>query len=373
MLGNNFERLEVNDIKGNNPDKQRIFQKLFFDKIILDNDFFDLEEIADTDIYFLKVKQLDPNTRAVILGGFLYKFNPDNPIYNYLDNGRAIYYGKNCFIFNDLKVNKEDLKIVDNWQDNEDREINFKQIWELPITSRYDKSIKIYLLFNEDIERIKTELYREEELKKHEELEEEKERIEKDLLDKEQEKQFKETIKNFMTLPKIEDRDIIIEGNYFIEKDKGLKIEFTKKVIDIFGKEDLINDYGYSSENFIRLSYKDFMQDLARDYYIGRNDTPLEEKIKKLNLINKKYWLHFKVYTYNTENKTEEFLAEIKIENKHLKGKYKFFINNVKIPKQKMNFALKFLGAENRYRDFNKEILINRFKNLDTSLQQIKK
>ena len=377
MLGNGFERLELNNITGENSAKQRIFQKIFFNEIILDTEFFNLEQIADTEIYFLNVNQLDPNTRAVIIGDFLYKFTPENPLYNYLDNGRGIYYNNNvCYIFNDLKVSREDLKIVDCWQ-NSQREINFKHIWELPSDNNiygHNEVEKVYLIFNEDIERIKTEVYREKESERQGELERKKASAEQEIINKEQEKKSAEILKNYMTLPKIEDKDIIIKDNYFIEKNNGLKIEFTKKITDIFDQSDLLINYGYNSENFIDISYRSFLSDLVNIYYIGKHTTDLDEKIKSLNLSNKKHWLHYKFYSYNAENKTEEFLAEIKIENKLIKDKYKFFINGVKIPKQKMAFALRFLGGEyGYYGNTNTEILINRFKNLDITLQQIKK
>jgi len=368
MLGKGFERLELNDIKSENSIKQRVFQKLFFGEIIFDNDFFDIEKIADTDISFLNVKQLDQNTRVVIIGCYLYKFTPDNPIYNYIDNGRAIFCNDyNCFIFNDLDISRDDLIIVDKWQ-NDKREFYFRQIWETKCKDKYynsDNIVKVYLLFKEDIEGIKTELYREEELRKHEEIEVRKERQIKNLEVKEQERKTKEMKSKYMTLSRIEDKDIIIEDNYFIEKNKGLKIIFDKKIIDIFNKEDLISDYGYNNEDFINLCYESFLRKLIDIYYIGKYETPLAEKINKLN----KNLLHFKVYDYNLETKIEEFLAEIKIENKFIKDKYKFCINGIKIPSGKMAFVFRFLGVSY---SLNIEVLKNRLKNLNITLQQVK-
>jgi hypothetical protein len=261
MVDNSFERLGVSYIKSDDINKQRIFQKIFFGKEnLFDNDFFDQDGIADTDIYFIQVKQLDNNTRAVILGGYLYKFNPDNPLYNYLDNGRAIYYSSDiCFIFNDLDIKREDLSIVNIWQHKKHKEITFKQIWDIHETKRYgNQDTKVYLLFKDDIERIKAEVLREEEESRLEKTRQNKERAEQEKLDKKKEKEISEMKKSFMTLPKIEDRDIIIENNYFIEKNKGLKIVFDKKIVNIFDKDDLFSDYGNSDDTFIRLDYRNF-------------------------------------------------------------------------------------------------------------------
>lgn len=366
-MNDNFEIIKIYDIKSENSIKQRIIRKLFFDGIVFDNDFFDIKKIANTEINFLNIKQLDQNTRTVILGNILYKFTPDNPLYNYLDNGRAIYVNNHiCCIFNDLNISQEELIIVDNWLYNK-RAITFKKIWELTIEKNYYKenSINFYLLFKEDIEKIKTELYREKELEKHEELEQEKERQIKDLEEKAQERKIAEMKENYMILSRIEDSNIIIEDNYFIEKDKELKIVFDKKIIDIFTKEDIINYYNYNKNIFIALSYNNFIRDLRNAYYQGKYETSLIEKMKKLN----KNWLHFKVYNYNIETKTEEFLVEIKIENKFIKDKYQFFINGIKIPDKKMSDVFNFFN-ENYY--IKIDIIKNRLKNINIYLEQIK-
>ena len=69
----------------------RIWQKITFGKEILESVFFEENNISDTqNSYRLKINQFDPNTRLFYLEDILYFVTSEEPIYNYLDNGRVV-------------------------------------------------------------------------------------------------------------------------------------------------------------------------------------------------------------------------------------------------------------------------------------------
>jgi hypothetical protein len=245
------------------------------------------------------------------------------------------------------------IKDFEDYKDKDD--MNLKKIGDIP-------GQEVLLVFNEDLDRIKQRLA---ELRaEREAIEREEKQAEiKDLQEKEK---VISLIKQYDKMTLLEDKEVIIKDNYIIDKSKGLKIQFKDKVINIFEKGDLVSDSLDYQGNFIRIDYRKFLHILARIYNLGKWEEPIENKLKKLH----KKWLNFKIYSYNVETKEEKFLSEIKIENNvNDKGKLRFKVNGVKMPIQKMEKVMNFLGADCYY---NSETIIERLNNLNNYLEKIR-
>ena len=338
----------------------RIWQKIMFGKEVLDLSLFENTEIKDTQYsYRFKIQQFDNNTRVVYLNGNLILVTSEESIYNYLDTGRvytSMYsrYSYNIiYIYNDILITEQQIKDFEDYKDKDN--MNLKKIGNMA-------GKEIVLVFNEDLDRIKQRLA---------ELRAEREAIEKEEKQAEisnlQEKERVESlIKQYDKMILLEDKDIIIKDNYIIDKVKGLKIQFKDKVINIFEKEDLVSDNLDYKGNFIRIDYRKFLYILARVYNLGKWEKPIEEKLKTLH----KKWLNFKIYSYNVETKEEKLLSEVKIENNvNDKGKLRFVVNGVKMPIQKMEKVMNFLGADYYH---NSETIIERLKDLNNYLERIR-
>ncbi len=342
----------------------RIWQKIVFDKQILEPDFFKEKKIANLeDSYKFSVYQYNPNTRIAFINEHLYWVTSDEPIYNYLDTGRAViverkgyYRNSNAiyYIFNDMLITDNVIKSFENYQDK--KNLNLKVLTE----TEFDKFILVY---NEDLEKIKHRLS---------EIEAEEKRIEKaeqeeKLKDIKENEKFASLIRHYDKMTLLEDNDIIISGNYFIDKAKGFKIEFKDKVVKIFDKEDLINENRNYENDFIRISYNSFLQKLDEVYRLGKYENPIQEKLTRLD----KRWLNFKIYSYNPDTKEETFLKDIKIENLTNKtGKLRYRVNNIKMPIQKMSKVIDFIGGGRWY--VEKTILDERIENLENYLEKIR-
>ena len=393
---NKVESLDISSVINSQDEiSKRVFQKLFLNGKNLDKDFY--TETINGNIFKLKVRQLDDNTRLVILANTLYKFNPDNSLYNFLDEGRiVIRYNRQYYFLNDNDISNKDLELIENelcksrysrnnndWDNITDK---FRLIYEIKEREDDYYNNKIYLLFKENIEDIKRYI----ELKKLEEKQEKQRKEEEKEKEKIEKKETEKIIEKFLTLKRIEDKDTIIEGKYFIDKSLGLKIEFDKKIIELFTKDELTrgsNDYYYynyynKNNTFLKLDYKYFINELIKIYRISKNENiNIYEKVKNVENNVKKHLLCFRVYKYNVETNEEKFIAKINIENRKGKSKdYYFFINDIKMPKMKMKFALEFISDNYSgygYSNYNDNVdtaykIINRLQNIKTSLKQIK-
>lgn len=339
----------------------RIWQKIMFGKEVLDLDLLKDTEIKHTEhSYRFKIQQFDNNTRAIYLNGVLNLVTSEESIYNYLDTGRAytnLYSryssGSRIYIYNDMLITEPQIKDFEDYKDKDD--MNLKKIGDI-------SGQEVLLVFNEDLDRIKQRLA---ELRaEREAIEREEKQAEiKDLQEKEK---VISLIKQYDKMTLLEDKEVIIKDNYIIDKGKGLKIQFKDKVINIFEKGDLVSDSLDYQGNFIRIDYRKFLHILARVYNLGKWEEPIENKLKTLH----KKWLNFKIYSYNVETKEEKFLSEIKIENNvNDKGKLRFKVNGVKMPIQKMEKVMNFLGADYYY---NSETIIERLNNLNSYLEKIR-
>jgi hypothetical protein len=328
-------------------------------------DFFKHDSLfTDEHIIKLSVYQFDSNTRFFYLNNNILSVTSDEPIYNYLDTGRIINYkGGNrynheitIYIFNDLLI--ADKKVLDFESYEHKGDLNLKILTET-------EEEKVYLVFNEDLEKITGALI---EIKKQEELEKklsDEEEIKNDLEYKKRENLIEQYDK--MTL--LEDENTIVKDNYFIDKDRGLKIEFKGKIIDIFTKDELITTYNRYQNQFIVLDYRNFLNILDRVYKQGKYEEKIEEKLKELN----KKLLNFKIYSYNKETKAEIFLKEIKIENNiNDKGKLRFKVNGIKMPIQKMSNVFDFLCFGRYGGSLDTNTIIERLNNLEKYLEQIR-
>jgi hypothetical protein len=345
----------------------RIWQKVNFGKEILKPDFFNRDKITESqESYRLSVYQFDPNTRLFYIGGTLYMVTSDEPIYNYLDTGRAVTFFKGnnyytdtengnsiLYIYNDLII--MDKRIIDFEDYKDNRNLSLK---ELGVSD----NLKVYLIFNEDLDKIKTRLS---EIKAEEKQIESTDKQEEIKLEKER---LVSLIRQYDKMTLLEDEDTIIKDNYFISKDEGFKVEFKDKVVKLFDKDELVTeDRSWNRVGFIVISYREFLQKLEHIYRLGKWEKPIEKKLKELN----KKWLEFKIYSYDPDTKAEVFLKEIKIENIVKKGKLRFKINGVKMPIQKMSKVLDFIGAERRYGN-DKVTTIERVTNLEKYLENIR-
>ena len=384
-MSREIEILDVSSVINKDEISKRVFQKLFLNGIELDNDFYKIfeDEDCNENVFKLKVRQLDENTRLVILGKILYKINSNNSLYNFLDEGRIVFRsGRSYYFLNENNIEIKEVKLITdffndyyNRQDWEEFSRKFRVICEISNTNT-----KIILVFKENIDEIKNYInYKK--LKSEEKKEEEKREEEEE---KKKERRKKKIFKEFLTLERIEDKDTIIEGNYFIDKQLGLKIEFDKKVKELFTKEELFTEYNntHNENAFLLLDYKYFIEKLIDIYRIGKDETNIYEKVRKVENSIKKHLLCFKVYKYNVETKEEKFITKVNIENRIGKSKdYYFFINDIKMPKVKVKFALEFISNSyygygyNSYNDDdgnNAYRIINRLENIETSLKQIK-
>lgn len=352
-------------VENTEPTYLRIWQTITFGKEILPLDFFKHNTLfTDEHIIKLSVYQFDSNTRFFYLSGNILSVTSDEPIYNYLDTGRIINYkGGNrynycitIYIFNDLLI--DDKKIL------EFEDYSLKNNLNLKILTETEKE-EVYLIFNEDLEKITGALI---ENRKQTELEDkisEEEATKNDLEIKKREN----LIEQYKKMTLLEDDNTIVKDNYFVDKDKGLKIEFKGKIVDIFSKDELITTYNRYQNQFIVLGYRNFITVLNRVYKQGKYEDKMEQKLINLN----KKLLNFKIYSYNQETKTEVFLKEIKIENNiNDKGKLRFKVNGVKMPIQKMGNIFDFLCFGRYGSSLDTNTIIERLTNLEKYLEQIR-
>lgn len=345
-----IKRYEVNET---GETYLRIWQKLTFGKEILPIDFFKENRLKDfSGCIRLKVFQYDQNTRLFYINQCLYWVTTEESIYNYLDTGRGITYysygsyrSKNekfiIYMYNDLLITDNKITDFEEYRDKES--MNLKVLLETD-------NEKVYLIYEEDLKAIEkrfAELKAEEELIKKAEKEEELKNVE------EVERRMS-LLKQYDKMTLLEDEKGIIKDNYFIDKHRGIKVEFTDKIIKLFTKGELINESRYDT-NFIRLNYYDFFYKLERIFDVGKYETPIEEKLKEVN----PKWLHFKIYNYDPETKTETFLKEVKFEHIIKEGKSKFKINGVVMPRQKIQKAFRFIGGDYHISNVIKERIIN--------------
>jgi hypothetical protein len=226
----------------------RIWQKINLGKEILVKEFFEENKVNESDeSYRLNVCQYDPNTRLFYLGGFLYWVTSDEAIYNYLDTGRAVslyersHYSNdniaNFYIYNDLLITDKDIIDFENYKD--------KKNLSLKILSETDTE-KVNLIFNEDLDKIKSRLAEiraeEEQIKKSE--------VKEKIDNTQEEERLVSLIRQYDKMTLLEDTETIIKDNYFIDKDEGFKIEFKDKVVKLFSKNDLVSE-SYYGGNFI--------------------------------------------------------------------------------------------------------------------------
>ena len=344
----------------------RIWQKINFGKEVLPKNFFEESKIKDSENSFkLNVFQFDGNTRLFYLDDILYWVTSEETMYNYLDTGRAVSLSNNrtyddtdkhkFYIYNDLIIT--DKQIIDFEDYKDKKSLTLKNLAEIDNQG-------VYLIFNEDLGKIKHRL---------EEIEVEEKQIEnstkeEEVKGNEEEEKLLSLIRQYDKMTLLEDKDTIIKDNYFIDKQAGLKVEFKDKVVKLFPKDDLITEHLNHNHIFITISYRDFLCKLETIYKLGKWEEPIEKKLQGLN----KKWLNFKIYSYNAETKEEKFLKEIKIENNHSdKGKPRFKINGIKMPIQKMSNALEFIGGC-RYGNSERTTIIERLSNLENYLEKIR-
>jgi hypothetical protein len=345
----------------------RIWQKVNFGKEFLEPGFIADRQIADTaKSHKLSIYQFDPNTRIFYLDDYLYWVTSDEAIYNYLDTGRAVglnnnrsYYNhdKNViYIYNDMLIADKVIIGFEKYKDKES--LSLKLLAETEFH-------KVYLIFNEDLDKIKQRLA---------ELEAEEKEIsqagkQEEIKNEQEAERLVSLIRQYDKMTLLEDNNAIIKDNYFIDKDEGLKIEFKDKVVKLFDKDDLITEsQHYNHNGFIVMDYRHFLQKLERVYSLGKYAEPIEEKLKTLN----KKWLNFKIYSYDKETKAEQFIKEIKIENNvNDKGKLRFKVNGVKMPIQKMSKVMEFI-AGGHYNHSDTATKIDRIRNLEKYLEQIR-
>ena len=137
----------------------RIWQKVNFGKEFLESGFFQVVDIPKSDNSVkLSVFQFDPNTRLFYLGNTLYWVTSEETIYNYLDTGRAVSilsdrYRVNklpgFYFYNELNITDNEIKGFEDYKDKEN--LNLKVIAELD-------NEKMYLIYKEDLAKIKTRL-----------------------------------------------------------------------------------------------------------------------------------------------------------------------------------------------------------------------
>ena len=106
----------------------RIWQKVNFGKVILDQKFFEENEIKNSqDSYRLQVYQFDPNTRLFYVDNTLYAVTSDELVYNYLDTGRAItlygnkeYYAghkETFYFYNEVIITDKEIIAFEDYRD----------------------------------------------------------------------------------------------------------------------------------------------------------------------------------------------------------------------------------------------------------------
>jgi len=343
----------------------RIWQKVNFNKEFLKAEFFKDNKIAESEeSYRLNVFQSDPNTRLFYLNNVLSSITSDEAIYNYLDTGRAVsIYGKShysgfekftMYIYNDLLITDKEIIEFENYKD--------KGGMKLKVLAEEDNSIT-YLIFAEDLEKIKNRL---------KELETEEKKIdnsetEEEIKNEQEQERLISLIKQYDKMTLLEDSEGIIKDNYFIDKQKGFKIEFKDKIVKLFPKEDLVSEHLNYNKVFILIGFRSFLDKLERIYRQGKWEEPIEQKLKNLN----KKWLNFKIYSYDPETKAEVFLKEIKVENNvNDKGKRRYKVNGVKMPIQKMGKLFDFISSGGYHID--KATRLERITNLDNYLDKIR-
>jgi len=184
-----------------------------------------------------------------------------------------------------------------------------------------------------------------------------------EIKNKKEKEEILKNLKNYDKLAKIEDNNCIISGNYFIDKESGIKIEFTDNIVKLFKEEDILSRYNIEIDNFIRLNFYEFLYKLEQQYEISLYKESLEERLTKFN----KKLLNFKVYSYDLETKEEKFLKEITIKNIHKEEKIRFEVNDIKMPKQKMSKLFQFLRGNHQ-----PEVIKERIINFEKYAEQIK-
>jgi len=354
--------IKIYRIEDTNETYLRIWQKLNFGKEILEPKFFEENKIKDSEYsYRLSVYQYNNDTRLFYLDDDLYRVTSDETIYNYLDTGRAIsLYGKRSYahnretfyIYNDLLIADKEIIDFEDYKDKENLSLKVLADTEIGV---------VHLVFKEDLDKIKSRLA---EIKAEEKQIEKADKTEEINNIQEQER-LVALIRQYDKMTLLEDNDTIIKDNYFIDKDKGFKIEFKDKVVKLFSKEDLVSE-SYNG-NFIQIDYRGFLHKLQRVYSLGKWAEPIEQKLNKLN----KKWLNFKIYSYDKETKAEVFLKEIKIENNlNSKDKRRYKINGIKIPIQKMSKVMNFISGGGY--SIEKATIIERLTNLENYLEKIR-
>lgn len=371
MLNNGLERIPTQELKFGNTNSTRIFQKLYFGKEFLQEDFFRHKKVEDTGINYLKVYQLNDNTRLSVIGDYLYKVTTENPLYNYLDTDRILVFnGDNVYLLNDLKISIKDLKVLDRYRfNNEVVNSKFTFICDIPKISRYGSNdSKVYLV---DTEQIKEITESQAKIEKEKEEERFRENLEYQQQKKEEE-ELNKKLENLTLADYLEDNNGIVGEDYFVDKNLGIKIKFNKKISEIYSLNDVLYSYRRSVDNLIQLNYHNFIRDLVDFYRLGKYEKELSRKIAELKEDNKRHLFNFKVFSYDVDTKEEKLIKSIKIKHEFIseKNKYYFYINNVKIPKHKMRFVFEFLESNNRG---NGDTLKNNYKNLENYFPQIVK
>lgn len=349
-------------LESNDNTYLRIWQKINFGKEIIKPEFFKETEIEKSnDGFRLSVYQLNPNTRLFYLKDILFFITSDEAIYNYLDTGRVITYydghyhnSNTIYIYNNLIITDKEIIDFEDYKDKDN--LNLKLLTEID-------NQKVYLVFDEDLKKISSRIA---EIRAEEESQDKAEKEEKIKVEAEERQEIEKLeslIRQYDKMALLEDNKTIIQGNFFIDKEAGVKVEFKDKVVKLFDKEDLVRDSLNYQNCFIIIGYNEFLYKLSRFYDTGKWEKPLEEKLEKIN--NK--WLNFKIYSYDKETKTEVFLKEIKIENnKNENGQLRFKVNGIKMPRQKIRKVIDFIN--NR----NKETIIERLTNFENYLEKIR-
>lgn len=367
-----IKRHEINS----NTQSRRIWQKIKFGKIEipLSSKFWNYtEKDIESEHYgnirtwtINKVFEKDNIRYVMIDTDILLEITPDDNFYNYIDEGRKILReNNNWFIFVDLDIPDEIIKTFADYNDKD--QINLEKI-----TTQGNCGEEISLFYNEDIKKVEVRLR---EIKS-----EAKEENKKGLEQTKEIEKIDEYLKNYQNLNIIEDEQIRIENNVLTDKNEKIKVVFTRKIIDLFPEKELFKEVGYSrsAESFIKLDFKGLFGSLVDKFNFYYHD---EEEAVAYYKINSKRFT-FKVYKLEFDNEEmtkadseldfanakEKFLINFCFKIKKGKKYWKYFINDVRIPKNKIGRALNKIGC--RYYGDNLESITRTY---NTYLTNIKK
>ena len=304
------------------------------------------------------------NKRFVMLNeSVVLEISPDDTLYNYIDKGRKVLLdGCEWYIFNNLKVEEDIIKALSNYQDKE----------KLDLTKLTDSKIdiEVFIFYDEDIKQVKTRL---KQIKK--EAQEEKT---KELEETNETEKVNEFLKNWKDLQVIEDKEKRIENNILIDKKAKVKLVFTRKITELFNQEDLFETgYNRNAESFIKLDYQSIIGELEDrlNFYFKKEEESVEWiKRNPKRFTFKIYQLELKDIDDNKKEKVitkitgEKFLLNFSFVMKKGKCYPKYFINDIRIPKQKVSRALRKLAS--RYYGSN---LLESASTYNTYLKNIKK